>query len=107
MHYWPTSHLVNNASIVQNIKCLIVTHNTGREIVPNTGANVTEFSTLATKSWKLVAELETRMLHHTWPKDLVSAEDLQTKINLPKTLLFSLFPKSSQCMYVQRKSIGD
>ena len=32
----------------------------GREIAPNTGANATKFSTLATKSWKLVAKLATR-----------------------------------------------
>ena len=37
---------------------------TGREIAPNTGANATKFFTLATKSWKLVAKLATRMFHH-------------------------------------------
>ena len=37
---------------------------TEREIVPNTGTNATKFFTLATKSWKLVAKLATRMLHH-------------------------------------------
>ena len=36
----------------------------GHEIVPNTGANATKFFTLATKSWKLVAKLATRMFHH-------------------------------------------
>ena len=36
----------------------------GREIAPNTGANVTKFFTLATKSWKLVAKLATKMLYH-------------------------------------------
>ena len=35
----------------------------GREIAPNTGANATKFFTLATKSWKFVAKLVTRMLH--------------------------------------------
>ena len=35
-----------------------------REIAPNTGANATKFFTLATKSWKLVAKLATRMFHH-------------------------------------------
>ena len=38
--------------------------NSGREIAPNTGANATKFFTLATKSWKLVAKLATRMFHH-------------------------------------------
>ena len=37
---------------------------TEREIAPNTGANATKFFTLATKSWKLVAKLATRMFHH-------------------------------------------
>ena len=32
-------------------------HYSGREIAPNTGANVTKFFTLVTKSWKLVAKL--------------------------------------------------
>ena len=36
----------------------------GREIAPNTGANVTKFFTLAAKSWKLVGKLVTRMFHH-------------------------------------------
>ena len=36
----------------------------GREIAPNTGANATKFFNLATKSWKLVAKLATRMLYH-------------------------------------------
>ena len=39
-------------------------HLLGREIAPNTGANATKFFTLATKSWKLVAKLATRMFHH-------------------------------------------
>ena len=36
----------------------------GRKIAPNTGANAIKFFSLATKSWKLVAKLATRMLHH-------------------------------------------
>ena len=36
----------------------------GHEIAHNTGANATKFFTLATKSWKLVAKLATRILHH-------------------------------------------
>ena len=48
----------------------------GRKIAPNTGANVTKFFTLATKSWKLVANLATRISNHTLPRDLVIGEDL-------------------------------
>jgi len=48
----------------------------GRKIAPNTGANATKFFTLATKSWKLVANLATRISNHTWPRDLVIVEDL-------------------------------
>ena len=36
----------------------------GREIASNTGTNATKFFTLVTKSWKWVAKLATRMLHH-------------------------------------------
>ena len=36
----------------------------GHGITPNTGANVTRFFTLVTKSWKLVAKLATKMFHH-------------------------------------------
>ena len=43
-------------------------HFTGREIAPNTGANATKFFTLATKSWKLVAKLATRMFYHNLSK---------------------------------------
>ena len=49
---------------------------TGRKIAPNTGANATKFFTLATKSWKLVAKLATRISNHTLPRDLVIFEDL-------------------------------
>ena len=48
----------------------------GRKIAPNTGANATKFFTLATKSWKIVANLATRISNHTLPRDLVIVEDL-------------------------------
>ena len=48
----------------------------GRKIAPNTGANATKFFTLATKSWKLVANLATRISNHTLRRDLVIVEDL-------------------------------
>ena len=41
-----------------------MTMNPGCEIAPNIGANVTKFSTLETKSSKVVAKLATRMLHY-------------------------------------------
>ena len=41
-----------------------MTMNPEREIAPNTGANVTKFFTLVTKSSKVVTKLATRMLHH-------------------------------------------
>ena len=47
---------------------------TGRQIAPNTGANATKFFTLATKSWKLVANLATTISNHTLPRDLVIVE---------------------------------
>ena len=46
----------------------------GRKIAPNTGANATKFFTLATKSWKLVANLATTTSNHTLPRDLVIVE---------------------------------
>ena len=49
---------------------------TGRGIAPNTGANATKFFTLATKSWKLVAKLATKMFHHNLTKRY-SEKDLQ------------------------------
>ena len=48
----------------------------GRKIAPNTSANATKFFTLATKSWKLVAKLVTRISNHILPRDLVIVEDL-------------------------------
>ena len=41
-----------------------MTMNPGCEIVPNTGANMTKFFTLVTKSSKVVSKLVIRMLHH-------------------------------------------
>ena len=52
------------------------TNNSGRKIAPDTGANATKFFTLATKSWKLVAKLVTRISNHTLPRDLVIVEHL-------------------------------
>ena len=49
-------------------RCIFITYSPGREIAPNTGANATKFFTLATKSWKLVAKLATRMFHHNLTK---------------------------------------
>ena len=46
------------------------------QIAPNTGANVTKFFTVAIKSWKLVANLATKISNHTLPRDLVIVEDL-------------------------------
>ena len=48
----------------------------GRKIAPNTGANATKFFTLATKSWKLVAKLATRISNHALPRDIVIVKDL-------------------------------
>ena len=50
---------------------------TGHKIAPNAGANGTKFFTLASKSWKLVAKLATRISNHTLPRDLVIVEDLK------------------------------
>lgn len=43
---------------------VMIVQKTGCEIVPNTGTNAIEFFILATKSWKLIAKLANRMLHH-------------------------------------------
>ena len=48
----------------------------GRKTAHNPGANATKFFTLATKSWKLVAKLVTRISNHILPRDLVIVEDL-------------------------------
>lgn len=45
------------------LNTLLQIHETGHEIAPTTGANEAKFSSLSTKSWKLVAKLATtRML---------------------------------------------
>ena len=69
-----------------------MTMNPGREIVPNTGANVTKFFTLVTKSSKVVAKLATRMLHHNLTKRYSEFKSF-AKINLRQTSSSSLFPK--------------
>ena len=48
----------------------------GSKIAPNTGANATKFFTLATRSWKIVAKLATKISNHTLPRDPVIVEDL-------------------------------
>ena len=70
----PLSHLSPKLKIV----LLIIYHDDfpGHKIAPNTGANATKFFTLATKSWKVVAKLATRISSHTLPRDLVIVEDL-------------------------------
>ena len=60
----------------ENFKNITSDHIRERKIVPNTGTNATKFFTLATKSWKLVANLVTRISNHTLPRDLVIVEDL-------------------------------
>ena len=67
---------------------------TGREIAPNTGANATKFFTLATKSWKLVAKLATRMFHHNLTKRYSELKRF-AKINPWQTSSLSLFSKRS------------
>ena len=49
--------------------------NPGRKIAPNTGTNATKFFTLASKSWKLVVKLATRISNHTLPRDLEICKD--------------------------------
>ena len=67
----------------------------GCEIVPNIGANATNFFTLATKSWKLVAKLATRMFHHNLTKRYSELKRF-AKINPLQTSLLSLFPKRNR-----------
>ena len=68
-------------------------HHTGRKIAPNTGANATKFFTLATKCWKLVAKLATRISNHTLPSNCWRF----VKINLQQSSSLSPFPKRSTC----------
>ena len=78
---------------------LVLTAYTGREIAPDTGANVTKFFTLATKSWKLVANLATRMFHHSLIKRYSELKRF-AKINPRQTSSLSLFPKRSTCISI-------
>ena len=57
---WSVHWALNRTTLV----LVLAGKRSGREIVPNTGANVTKFFTLATKSRKLAAKLTPRMLHH-------------------------------------------
>ena len=72
---------------------------TGHGIVSNTGASTTKFFTLATKSWKLVAKLATRMFHHNLTKRYSELKRF-AKINPRQTSSLSLFPKHSTCISI-------
>ena len=72
---------------------------TGREIAPNTGTNAPKFFTLATKSWKLIAKLVTRMFHHNLTKRYSELKRF-AKINPQQTSSLSLFPKCSTCISI-------
>ena len=61
-------------------------------MAPNTGANATKFFTLATKSWKLVAKLATRILHHNLTQRYIELKWFAKK-NPQQTSPLSLFPK--------------
>ena len=76
-----------------------MTMNPGREIAPNTGANVTKFFTLATKSSKVVAKLATRMLHHNHTQRYSELKRF-AKINPRQTSSLSLFPKCGTCISI-------
>ena len=71
----------------------------GREIVPNIGANATNFFTLATKSWKLVTKLGTRMFHHNLTKGYSELKRF-AEINPLQTSSLSLFPKRNRCISI-------
>ena len=66
----------------------------GHEIAPDTGANVTKFFTLATKSWKLVSKLATRMFHHNLTKRYSELKRV-AKINLWQTFSLSCFQNAA------------
>ena len=94
--YFPISaHGYGNLSWVY-LRCYL---NSGREIAPNTGANATKFLTLATKSWKLVAKMATRMFHHNLTKRYSELKRF-AKINPRQTSSLSLFPKCCTCISV-------
>ena len=72
-----TSHIYNVCLVlVLNKKTAKYYSLTGRKIAHNTGANATKFFTLATKYWKVVAKLATRISSHTLPRDLMMINDL-------------------------------
>ena len=74
----------------------------GHEIAPDTGANVTKFFTLMTKSCKLVTKLATRMFHHNLTKRYSELKRV-AKINPQQTSLLSLFPKCSTCISIDNQ----
>ena len=74
-------------------------HKAGREVAPNTGTNATKFFTLATKSWKLVSKLATRMFHHNLNKRSGELKRF-AKTNPRQTSSLSLFPKCSTCISI-------
>ena len=78
---------------------VMVDTDAGHEIVPNTGANATKFFSLATKSWKLVAKLATRMFHHNLTKRSSELKRF-AKTNPRQTSSLSLFPKCSTCISI-------
>ena len=79
---------------------------TGREIAPNTGANATNFFTLATKSWKLVAKLATRMFHHNLTKRYSELKRF-AKINPSQTSSLSLFQNATDASRsITRRHLG-
>ena len=78
---------------------MICIFSSGHEIAPNTGANVTKFFTLVTKSWKLVTKLVTRMFHHNLTKRY-SELNRFAKINPWQTSSLSLFSKHSTCISI-------
>ena len=79
---------------------MLITLGAGHEIVFNIGASATKFFTLATKSWKLVAKLATRMFHHNLTKRLwikKICKDKSTANFLVK------FDSKTQHMYLDRQ----
>ena len=84
-------------------KCKQISQLQGGEIAPNTGANATKFFTLATKSWKLVAKLATRMFHHNLTKRYSELKRF-AKINPRQTSSLRLFPKRNSCISIDNKT---
>ena len=73
----------------------------GRKIAPDTGANATKFFMLATKSWKLVAKLATRISNHTLPRNLVVVEEDKSAAKF----LVKFVSKTQRVHDFERKSI--